>query len=141
MKTNQVCSICDKPFSKYGNNPAPLNGEVCCDACNKNIVLPIRIYQIAHDPTYALCFKEDGTLETLKPANKYFTLQELQDAVGGYIELYPYHYANKLIICDEEGLIKRRSINKLFAKLTSVKLVGDVLLCPEAIFEAPDETT
>jgi len=139
MNNAKTCSICKKSFDEYGNNPSPFHGEVCCDACNKNIVLPIRIYQIAHDPTYALCFKEDGTLETLKPANKYFTLQELQGAVGGYIELYPCRYENKLIVCDEEGLIKHRPLNTLFANLTSIKLVGDVLLCPVGIFEAPDE--
>lgn len=141
MKDNKVCSICDKPFSEYGNNPSPFNGDVCCDECNQRFVIPLRIYQIGHDAKYALHFKEDGTLEILKPTNKYFTLQELQDAVGGYIELYPYHYANKLIICDEEGLIKEKPVNKLFERLTSVSLVGDIVLCPEEIFEAPNETT
>ena len=139
MDNRKICSICKKSFSEYGNNPAPFHGEVCCDDCNTKFVLPLRIYQSIHEPQYALLFKEDGTLETLKPNDKYFTLQELQTAVGGYIELYPCRYKDNLIVCDEEGLIKRRTVNNLFANLTSIKLVGDVLLCPTGIFEAPDE--
>ena len=141
MNDTKICSICKKPFSEYGNNPAPFHGEICCDDCNAKYVLPLRVYQSIREPQYALNFKEDGNLETLKPKDKYFTLQELQTAVGGYIELYPSRYENKLIVCDEEGLIKHRSVNTLFASLTSIKLVGDVLLCPTGIFEAPDEET
>ena len=139
MDNRKICSICKKSFSEYGNNPASFHGEVCCDDCNTKFVLPLRIYQSIHEPQYALLFKEDGTLETLKPKDKYFTLQELQTAVGGYIELYRCRYKDNLIVCDEEGLIKRRTVNTLFAGLTSIKLVGDVLLFPTGIFEAPDE--
>ena len=139
MNNAKTCSICKKSFNEYGNNPSPFHGGVCCDDCNTKYVVPLRIYQSIHDPKYALHFKEDGTLETLKPKEKYFTLQELQTAVGGYIELYPCRYRDNLIVCDEEGLIKRRTVNTLFANLTSIKLVGDVLLCPTGIFEAPDE--
>lgn len=139
MNNAKTCSICKKSFDEYGNNPSPFHGEVCCDDCNNKYVVHLRIYQSIRDPQYALHFKEDGTLETLKPKDKYFTLQELQGAVGGYIELYPCRYENKLIVCDEEGLIKHRPLNTLFANLTSIKLVGDVLLCPVGIFEAPDE--
>ena len=80
-------------------------------------------------------------MERLKHWNlkdKYFTLKNFKPQ-SGYIELYPCRYENKLIICDEEGLIKHRPTNTVFANLTNIKLVGDVLLCPEAIFEAPDE--
>ena len=139
MNNAKTCSICKKSFNEYGNNPSPFHGGVCCDDCNTKYVVPLRIYQSIRDPQYALHFKEDGTLETLKPKDKYLTLQELQAAVGGYIELYPCRYENKLIVCDEEGLIKHRQVNILFANLTSIKLVGDVLLCPTGIFEAPDE--
>jgi len=139
MNNAKTCSICKKSFNEYGNNPSPFHGGACCDDCNAKYVLHLRIYQGTRKPQYALHFKEDGTLETLKPKDKYFTLKELQTAIKGYIELYPSRYENKLIICDEEGLIKHRPTNTLFANLTNIKLVGDVLLCPEAIFEAPDE--
>ena len=40
----QICVICSKPFSEYGNNPAPVKptGQ-CCDDCNLKEVIPARI--------------------------------------------------------------------------------------------------
>lgn len=139
MVKDAICSICNKTFSGYGNNPAPFTGEICCDECDNHYVIPLRLYALVRDPSYALHFKEDGTMKSLKPKNKYFTLKELQQAVGGLIELYPYRYMNMLIVCDEEGLLKEKRVNTIFEGLTSIKLVGDIVLCPETIFEEPDE--
>lgn len=38
------CCICGKPFTGYGNNPAPVEtrGE-CCDVCNVEVVIPRRL--------------------------------------------------------------------------------------------------
>lgn len=139
MEKKKVCAICKKPFAGYGNNPAPFSGKVCCDDCNDRYVIPLRLFHLVHNPKHALRFKEDGTVEMLKPKDKYFTLEELQTAVGGLIELYPSRFMNMLVVCDEEGLLKERPLNKIFANLSAIKLVGDVLLCPTEIFEEPDE--
>ncbi len=132
------CSICKKTFDGYGNNPAPFSGERCCDECNQNYVVPLRIYQITKEPKNAVLFKEDGTVATITPKNEYFTLKELQSLVEGYIELYPARYHSHLIICDEEGMLKRRKRNESFRSLTGIGLLGNVLLCPERIFEVPN---
>lgn len=42
----QKCDICGKMFEGYGNNPAPLEGKVCCDNCNKTYVIPARLKQL-----------------------------------------------------------------------------------------------
>lgn len=141
MKINnrKICSICQKHIIGYGNNPAPFAGDSCCDDCNTKYVIPFRNFELNPNPNYALQFKADGKVETLKPKGRYFTLKELQSAVGGFIELYPSRYMNMLIVCDEEGLLKRKEVNTIFANLTSIKLVGDVLLCPNELFEEPDE--
>ncbi len=40
------CCICGNKIWGYGNNPAPVKTEgVCCDECNKRIVIPIRLSQ------------------------------------------------------------------------------------------------
>ena len=39
----KLCSICQTPFTGYGNNPEPVNGGRCCDDCNQNVVIPARI--------------------------------------------------------------------------------------------------
>ncbi len=38
------CCICKKGFEGFGNNPAPvkLRGQ-CCDKCNEEVVIPVRI--------------------------------------------------------------------------------------------------
>lgn len=46
MKDKKICCICKKPFEGYGNNPAPvMGGGECCDKCNADVVLPIRLAQ------------------------------------------------------------------------------------------------
>jgi hypothetical protein len=37
------CSLCDEDKPGYGNNPYPLAGESCCDACNITKVIPARM--------------------------------------------------------------------------------------------------
>lgn len=136
---NKICSICKHEIVGYGNNPYPFTGERVCDDCNANYVIPLRIHQLTRQPKNAVYFKEDGTVTTVTPKNKYFTLEELQALVGGLIEVYPARYMDHLIICDEEGLIKKRKFNSPFKNLTTIGLVGNVLLCPEEVFEAPEE--
>ena len=37
---NQVCCICGKKFSGYGNNPYPLKEDGrCCDECNNKVII------------------------------------------------------------------------------------------------------
>ena len=137
MSSEKICDICDKKFTGYGNNPTPLRGSVCCDECNLKIVVPIRIYQSTKEPTNALLFKQDGSVTKIKPKGTYFTLKELQTLVGGLIELYPKRLHDHLIVCNEEGLLLDLEPNDVFRKYANITLMGDVLLCPVAIFEEP----
>lgn len=141
MPNKNECSICRKPFEGYGNNPAPLPGDSCCDGCNRSYVIPLRLVQIkiTRESKSAVIFKEDGTVSTVTPKGKYYTLEELQALVGGLIEIYPARYLDHLIVCDEEGIIKNRKLNVPFKQLTSIGLLGNVLLVPESIFEEPEE--
>lgn len=83
----------------------------------------------------ALLIKADGTREEVEvPSGN--SLAFLQTMVGGYIELAPCHckeYAG--VICDEEGKLKGKPINKEATKLAGVApydvLVGDILFFKE----------
>jgi len=47
-----ICGICGKPYEGYGNNPDPVvtkSGEPCCDECNVNVVVPMRIMAMKND--------------------------------------------------------------------------------------------
>lgn len=37
------CCICGKEFEGWGNNANPVKDGTCCDDCNDNVVLPVRI--------------------------------------------------------------------------------------------------
>lgn len=38
-----VCCICGNECVGYGNNAAPVKEGYCCNECNSNVVIPIRI--------------------------------------------------------------------------------------------------
>lgn len=40
------CSLCEGEYKDYGHNPEPLKDfkERCCDECNKNKVIPARLF-------------------------------------------------------------------------------------------------
>lgn len=52
MKKNQndvptiTCCICKRKVQEYGCNPRPLAGRLCCNRCDKNIVIPIREFMM-----------------------------------------------------------------------------------------------
>lgn len=59
----------------------------------------------------ALLLREDGTQNEVLPGNgKYFTLEELQTLVGGFIELV-YTHDGLLMYIDEEGKQKEKAVN------------------------------
>tara|TARA_R110000822_G_scaffold175101_1_gene314802 strand:+ start:125 stop:412 length:288 start_codon:yes stop_codon:yes gene_type:complete len=74
-------------------------------------------------------YKTDGTIEDFNPANgKEFTLDEMQKAVGGYIELV-YLPNNEVLVVDEEGMIKEKLFNKKISEMIMKPIVGNVILC------------
>lgn len=91
-----------------------------------------------------------GLVKEVKPANgKWFTLEEKQRIVGGYIEIIPTREGNWLVI-NEEGKLNHLPVNKeatlLYAYGIVVKedgfaltdvVVGDVLYCTEKELEKP----
>ncbi len=69
-----------------------------------------------------------GLSRMVKPKNgKAYTTTELQDYVGGYIELVPLD-TEWFMVVDEEGLLRERRLNKLASTLAARPIVGDVLI-------------
>ena len=77
----------------------------------------------------------DGGPEKLVPANgEYFSLEELQEAVGGYIELVPIPaIPGAVLIVDEDGLSKRLPANDVATYLAQQRVVGPVVMCARAL--------
>lgn len=74
-------------------------------------------------------------------------LEELQAAVGGYIELVPYftkfNGAPCSTFCDEEGKLKSKPFNiaatQLWGANSRVKMAGDILVGDVVIVTGDDE--
>lgn len=133
------CCICKKEFEGFGNNPFPIAGAKCCDLCNSKIVIPLRLFYHSLDKQNVALLIKEKELELIKPKNKYFTLKELQNAVSGHIELIGSKIPRYLVVCNEEGLLKELYWNDLAHLIFDYELVGNVLVCPEIIFEKPED--
>jgi hypothetical protein len=78
----------------------------------------------------ARIIKADNTVTTVKPPKGSFTLEELQAAVGGYIEVVRVpNSENLILVVNEEGLLKKLPLNEQATLLAQQPIVGDVVLC------------
>jgi len=129
------CAICGQLVDGYGSNPMPLRGDVCCDTCNINVVIPFRLFWSGNNPNHAMILGEDNSISFIKPQDKFFTLQQLQKAVKGYIEVHPEKVPKHLILVNEEGLLMKMKSNRLAELAFSVQVVGPTLICPAHLME------
>lgn len=75
--------------------------------------------------------KPDGSLEDYPPAGKHYTLEELQQAVGGYIEILHVE-KGFLMVVNEQGKLKDLPVNRLASLLYGNPfdhVVGNALVC------------
>ena len=72
----------------------------------------------------------------LTPKGKYYTLQQMQEIVGGYIEMITLADGRHMIL-DEEGKLKDKPVNLIATTLAESVLggadyiCGDVLVCEQ----------
>lgn len=80
----------------------------------------------------AQIIKTTGEVTEVEPAKgKYFSLEEMQIIVGGYIEVVRISN-NEIMIVNEEGKLDNLPINKKATEIASIPgdvIVGDVLVC------------
>ena len=80
----------------------------------------------------ATIYRADNTrVENLKGTGREgrFTLKQMQDAVGGYIEAVPG--SNLRAFCNEDGRLMKLPLNQGASYLFGMLLVGDVLFMEE----------
>lgn len=71
----------------------------------------------------------DGREIAVKPKNGTdFSLEELQEVVGGYIEII-YVKGNDIMVLNEEGKLIGLPINDKVSELAGELIVGNVLVC------------
>ena len=69
-----------------------------------------------------------GEVRDVRPANgKTFSLEELQDIVGGYIE--EVRLNGQIMFVNEEGLLDGLKANRIASLEARRTIVGDVVIC------------
>lgn len=85
----------------------------------------------------AIIIKATGETVTVKPKHgDKFTLEELQNVVGGYIQIVPLVKRGEQLICNEEGLRLKLPVNATASEYCAGEtfwgqdfLLGDILIC------------
>lgn len=88
----------------------------------------------------AYILKTDGTIEDgIKGAadDGYFTLAQLQEAVGGYIEAVPG--SRNRAYCNEEGRLRGLPVNQQASQQFNQLLVGNVIVLEHGDKDGPDD--
>ena len=72
----------------------------------------------------------DGDMEGVKPENgTSFNYKELQKIVGGLFQVvHKTADPNHVYLCDEEGLLKDKDLNRKVSELLDYPVVGDILV-------------
>ena len=131
----KACVICGHPIDGYGNNPMPLRGDSCCDDCNLKVVIPLRLFWDGSNQDRAMILGEDNSIKFIKPQYQFFTLEQLQKAVKGYIEVHPLKVPRHLILVNEDGSLKQMKSNRLAELAFDIQVVGPALICPSHLME------
>ena len=71
----------------------------------------------------ATIVRADGRTEPLHASSRAgLSLTQLQEAVGGFIEIVAF--GNGLVVCNEDGLLRQLPVNVRYPRF-----VGDIVLC------------
>lgn len=130
------CSICGKEIKGYGNNAFRVGSGHCCDECNGKVVIPYRLFLGSiGSKKQGLLITTNHELKLVKPERDKFRLKELQDAVGGYIEVVASPFPGYICIVDEEGKLRNKKPNNLAYLILGQELVGDILVIPNKLLD------
>ena len=130
-----TCSLCNNEIVGESHNAHPIGNEECCSECNSTRVIPLRLFLSGIYQNKSLVLKTDNSIDFIKPKGTTFQLDELQDQIKGYIEVYPFRIPGHIVLVNEEGLIHNMEFNTLANRVFGIQAVGPVMICPEAIFE------
>ena len=86
------------------------------------------------DPSVPVLIRADGEIDEFRPAGDSFTLDELQGAVGGYVEVVPMQPAH-LVAMNEDGLLRGLPANAVASALLARQIVGDVVVLPSELLD------
>jgi hypothetical protein len=78
--------------------------------------------------------KTDGSLTPVIPAKgTKFSLKEVQDMVGGYVERVQGFPKGKVTLVNEEGLMRKLPYNPVASNMAGFDIVGDAVILPRGM--------
>lgn len=81
----------------------------------------------------------DWSVELYRPKGSVYTLEELQAAVGGMIELVPLPAGGlggeAIMVVNENGISEGLKLNNLASSLAGQPIVGPALICKSGMIE------
>lgn len=77
----------------------------------------------------ATLIRSNGEVSDVTPAGGKFSLKTLQAYVGGYIEMIPFS-EDKILVCNEEGLLNNLPYNLSASLMAGRALMGDIVIIP-----------
>jgi len=84
----------------------------------------------------AYIIKANGEAPTFNPANGTdFTLEEMQEAVGGLIEIVYLDLHDRIMVVNEEGLLRDLPRNHVASILAKKTIVGNVIVMPSSMMK------
>lgn len=83
--------------------------------------------------TDPIVIKSDGTVCGFDFTDDVPSLEEMQTTVGGYIEPL-YLPDGRVMIMDEEGVIKNKPLNPEASVIAKRGIVGDVIVMSDSLF-------
>lgn len=83
----------------------------------------------------AVLIPVSGSAKAVVPANGTdFTLREVQKLVGGYVEVVPMPERGRIMLVDEEGLMKGLPVNRGASRSARRTIVGPALVMDSSMF-------
>lgn len=70
MEEKMKCCFCEKMVKGLGNNALPIKNDRCCDKCNTEFVVPIRILRVTNSPILKSLRQADRLAEKLRKENR-----------------------------------------------------------------------
>jgi len=67
MRHKNICLICGERYVGFGNSAMPINDGLCCDDCERFVVIPARVRSIMQR-------EEVGTAPALPPRATVFSV-------------------------------------------------------------------
>lgn len=120
------CSICGKKITKLdSNNASPFDGE-CCNECNSEHVIPVRLALMKGDTI--LFSQEDDSYELWGDSDEAVPMQAIHSFIGDYIGMHAIPATDYVLLVNAEAETYELPVNMAWKSFEWSKLIKQPIL-------------